>query len=218
VADVRALISGGDPASLDVLIHTLQGSGVEVVVADDGHRAWQRLEDDGGIALVVVDRHTPGVDGLELIRRIRRAERHADVYAIVVTARDNRVDLAACLDAGADDYLSKPLDPLELRARVNTALRVVTLLERLVTKVLNRAAAPCASHPSIELLYVCSYCRSVRTDDGWGEFERYLAYRKDVQVSHGVCPTCYEAQVAHLNQRQKQLNRSVALEVESGHD
>jgi response regulator RpfG family c-di-GMP phosphodiesterase len=119
----------------------------------------------------------PGVDGLELCRRVRRGPLRGPVYIILLTSRTARQDLIAGLEAGADDYLTKPFDPDELQARIHVGRRTLAL----ITNVKQLSG----------LLPICSYCKSIRSDkDYWEQVDRYLCEHTDVKLSHGICPNC----------------------------
>jgi sigma-B regulation protein RsbU (phosphoserine phosphatase) len=83
----------------------------------------------------------PGTDGIEICRRIRRTPALAGMYVLLLTGRNGRADLVAGLDAGADDYMVKPIDTEELRARVQVGMRVATLQGRLADQVAELEAA-----------------------------------------------------------------------------
>jgi diguanylate cyclase (GGDEF)-like protein len=135
---MRTLVADDDPIITAILSHTLARSGIEVTVAHDGDVAWQVLNGLHPPALAILDWMMPNLDGLELCRRIRSTPRLAGTYVILVTGRDSREDLVKGLEAGADDYMVKPIDVVELQARIGVGLRVATLqrnLTRTVTKL-----------------------------------------------------------------------------------
>ena len=106
---------------------TLPKWGYEVVVCRDGSQAWDRLNGEQPPELAVLDWMMPGIDGLELCRRVRQSPDPTSTYIILLTVRGHRDDIIEALDAGADDYISKPFDREELRARVRVGQRVVKL-------------------------------------------------------------------------------------------
>ncbi|MEO7455464.1 MAG: response regulator [Gemmatimonadaceae bacterium] len=94
----------------------------DVTIVENGEQAWEAFQRDPA-PLVILDINMPGLDGLEVCRRIRRHERGGAVFVLIVTARDGRDDLANVLEAGADDYVTKPSSPENLRARLEIAKR-----------------------------------------------------------------------------------------------
>lgn len=88
-------------------------------MAHDGAAAWECIIGNEPPSLAIVDWLMPGFDGLELCRRIRATSLPSPIYVILFKARTSRHDLVAGLEAGADDYLTKPFDPDELRARIH---------------------------------------------------------------------------------------------------
>ena len=122
------------------------------------------------------------------------------LYLILLTARHNQADLVAGLDAGADDYLVKPVDPEELRARVQVGRRVLALQERLAERVAELEAALSNVKQLQGLLPICSYCKRVRSDhDYWEQVEHYISQHTDVKFSHSICPGCFDRAVEDLD-------------------
>jgi len=138
---MRALIADDDRVTTAILSAAVAGWGLEPIVANDGAQAWEMLQAPAAADLVIVDWMMPGMDGLELCRRIRSTPSLAATYVLLLTGRSSRADLVAGLDAGADDYMVKPIDPEELRARVQVGVRVATLQRRLAEQVAELASA-----------------------------------------------------------------------------
>ena len=128
----RVLVVDDDPIQRRQLEATLGRWGYDVRTASDGLQALRLMAEQGPIQLVVADWMMPEMDGIELCRRIRGNEGHPYVYVILATARDHRDDIVAGLDAGADDYLTKPIHHGELRARVGAGKRIIDLQNRLL--------------------------------------------------------------------------------------
>jgi diguanylate cyclase (GGDEF)-like protein len=131
---MRAVIADDDRVTTTLLTHALARFGLDVAVAHDGVAAWDLLANGPAPALAILDWTMPGLDGIELCRRIR-ASSLAGTYVVLLTGRDSRADLVAGLDAGADDYMVKPIDAEELRARVQVGIRVAALQARLAERV-----------------------------------------------------------------------------------
>jgi sigma-B regulation protein RsbU (phosphoserine phosphatase) len=190
---VRALIADDDQVTATLLHRALERWGLDVIVAHDGTEAWTLLQESAGIGLVILDWMMPGFDGPELCRRIRQEGSLAHLYVLLLTGRQSRLDVITGLEAGADDYLTKPFDPDELRARVHVGLRVLGLQERLAERVAELEDALSKVKQLRGLLPICSYCKSVRSDqDYWQQVEEYMGHHADVQFSHGICPPCFE--------------------------
>jgi len=191
---MRALIADDDRTTTTMLARTLARWGFEVSVAHDGGAAWEELASPTPPSLAIMDWIMPGADGPELCRRLREDPTRAPVYVILLTARTSRRDVVAGLDAGADDYLTKPFDHDELRARVHVGRRVVALQQRLSERVAELQDVLSNMKQLRGLLPICAYCKRIRTDhDYWEQVEHYITDHSDAQFSHGICPHCYEA-------------------------
>lgn len=201
---MRVLIADDDPIAAALLSHTLRRWNIDSVTAPDGDAAWGLLAADSPPSLAIVDWTMPNVDGLELCRRIRQDEAHAHMYVILLTSRDRPADLVGGLDAGADDYLVKPFNTEELRARVNVGLRVLGLQARLAEQVRELRDALSKVKQLRGLLPICSYCKRIRSDENyWEQVERYISNHADVEFTHGICPPCLKTAMAELGQRSK---------------
>jgi sigma-B regulation protein RsbU (phosphoserine phosphatase) len=176
---VRILIADDDRMTTMMLAKTLELWDLEVVVANDGNAAWEHIIGNKPPSLAIVDWEMPGINGPELCRRIRAWPLRVPVYVILLTSRTSRQDLVAGLEAGADDYMTKPFDPDELRARIHVGKRTLALI---------------ASVKQLRgLLPICSYCKRIRSDnDYWEQVEGYITEHSDALFSHGICPECYE--------------------------
>ncbi len=196
---MKVLVADDDRVSARMLSRQLEGWGLEVVLRPDGAAAWEAIQQDPSIALAILDWMMPGLEGPQLCRRIRQDEAHAHIYLFLVTSRDSRADIVAGMEAGADDYLTKPFDREEFRARLNAGLRVVTLQQRLSERVKELEAAASKIVHLHGMLPICSYCKNVRTDDNyWQQVEEYVSERSEVQFSHGICPTCFVTEMAQF--------------------
>jgi diguanylate cyclase (GGDEF)-like protein len=123
---MRVLVADDDPGSLLVAKAAVEQSGHECITAADGHSAWELYRQYRPQA-VVTDLMMPGLDGLSLCRAIRAAGTDSYTYIVLVTSQATREDILAGLEAGADDYVTKPLDPFTLHTRLLVALRITSL-------------------------------------------------------------------------------------------
>jgi DNA-binding response OmpR family regulator len=123
---MKVLVADDEPISRKLLQSYLQKWGCEVTAAQDGAEAWSCFQRDE-FPVVITDWMMPELDGVELVRRIRSAPRSGYVYVILLTAKGQKEDLVEAMDAGADDFLTKPFDRDELRVRLRAGERIVAL-------------------------------------------------------------------------------------------
>jgi diguanylate cyclase (GGDEF)-like protein len=124
---MKILIAEDEPVSRRVLEMTLRKLGYDVLVACDGKEAWQLLQREDAPKLAILDWMMPGMDGPDVCREIRRRTEPDYTYILLLTARSGREDTITGLEAGADDYLVKPFDTHELKARLNVGRRILSL-------------------------------------------------------------------------------------------
>jgi sigma-B regulation protein RsbU (phosphoserine phosphatase) len=190
---MRVLIADDDPVSRRGLFGLMQSCGYEAVMAGDGLAALSILAAPDAPRLALIDWEMPGLPGPDVCRRVRDWHSADSPYLILLTSRSSRADVIAGLDAGADDYLVKPFDPGELRARVRAGARIMELQNGLAEKVTMLETALGKVRRLTGLLPICSYCKAIRDDsDYWHRVEAYVSEHADVQFSHGICPNCLE--------------------------
>ncbi len=131
-ASNAVLVAEDDRICRRVLQSRLRNWGFQVIIAEDGLEAWEILRQDKAPDLLILDWMMPGIDGLELCRRVRERRNAIYPYILLVTGKDDTQDVVRGLQAGADDYLSKPFDPTELRARLQVGKRILTLQHELI--------------------------------------------------------------------------------------
>lgn len=129
---MQILISEHNPVYCAALSDMLTSWGYSVTIADDGHEAWSILQAPDGPRLAILDSAMPGLDGVEVCRRARAATGMNYVYIVLLTARSKTEDLVEAMEAGADEYIAKPLNSQELRARLRSGCRIIRLQERLI--------------------------------------------------------------------------------------
>jgi phosphoserine phosphatase RsbU/P len=187
------LIAEDDPTSRRLLEGTLRRWGHDVLVTIDGDEAWRVLQRTEAPSVAILDWMMPGIQGVEICRRVQAQQSPAPPYLILLTANTQRANVVEGLEAGADDYMGKPFDHDELRARLIVATRVVQLRRKLADRVRELEAAISRVKQLHGLLPICSYCKKIRDDKNyWQQVEQYVSSHSEVQFSHGVCPQCYE--------------------------
>jgi DNA-binding response OmpR family regulator len=168
----------------------------EVVHVTNGSEALAVLESEDPPQLAILDWVMPEMTGVEICSRVRERQRAVPTYIVLLTSKDTSIDIVAGLDAGADDYLAKPFDPAELRARLRAGERIVDLQRRLLTHVQGLEEALANVRRLSGLLPICAYCKAIRDDsDYWHRVEEYVTDHSEVQFSHGICPDCLNSVV-----------------------
>ena len=132
---MKILIVDDDLLMRQFLASILEGQGHEVVQAEDGADAWEKFQANP-TRLVITDWKMPRMDGIQLCRKIREQSERSYAYVIIVTSNNERDDVSEGLSAGADDFVTKPFDPTELRWRVNSGLRVLGLEDALEERII----------------------------------------------------------------------------------
>jgi sigma-B regulation protein RsbU (phosphoserine phosphatase) len=187
------LIADDDNSVRRMLEHTLQRWGHRVFAAADGQSAYEALNRDDSPPLAIFDWMMPKLDGLTLCRRLQQNPAKHELYIILLTARAERADIVDGLDNGADDYITKPFDSQELRARINVGARLLGSQLRLSERLAKLEEAIKRAKQLQGLLAICSYCKKIRNDDNhWQRIEQYIVQHSDAHFSHGICPKCFE--------------------------
>ncbi len=190
---MKILIAEDDLVPRRLLETMLTRRGHEVAVTVNGQEAWHALQKNDAPQLSILDWMMPELDGVELCRKIRKELEGPYRYIILLTSRNSTEDVAAGLDAGADDYIVKPFDSVELLARVGVGIRILELQNTLAEHVRKLENALSQVKQLEGLLPICAYCKKVRDDQNyWQQVEGYLSMHSKVQFSHGICPECFE--------------------------
>jgi sigma-B regulation protein RsbU (phosphoserine phosphatase) len=175
---VKVLVVDDDPV-VRLLVKTMVSRlGHEVVVATSGAEAWAILQTSPS-HIVLSDWIMPDVDGLELCRRIRAEASPEYTYVMLLTALDAKAHYLQAIDAGVDDFLTKPFDPDLLAARLRVAERILGLQHHV-------------EHLE-QLLPICMYCKKIRDEaDQWVRVEEFLTSQTSRELTHGICTQCYD--------------------------
>jgi diguanylate cyclase (GGDEF)-like protein len=188
----RVLIADDDAMTRKILQSWLEEWGYHVTVVEDGAKAWSILQTEYPPELLILDWVMPEIDGMELCHRIRGSQHSFYQYILLVTANEEEHDVVRGLEAGADDYLAKPLDKNELRARLHVGQRILTLQRDLIqaredlrfqathdalTGILNRGTIMDLLHRELS--------RAARSQSSTGILILDLDHFKQVNDSHG---------------------------------
>jgi phosphoserine phosphatase RsbU/P len=174
---MKILIAEDDDPSRLVLIERLKKLGHDVVSAGNGRQAWEAFQTSPP-DVVITDWMMPVMDGLELTRKIREDLRPGYTYIIILTALDAKVGYFEGMSAGADDFVTKPCEIVDLNMRLRVAERILSLQNEV--------------EQLQGLLSICPKCKRIRDDHGeWHSIESFLTEKTDAHLSHGICPGCY---------------------------
>ncbi len=173
---MKILIAEDDATSRLVLEATLRKAGHEVVAAENGLHAWTAWR-EAFCPVLISDWQMPDLDGLELCRVIRRTGNANYTYIILLTAHGGKTNYLEAMTAGADDFLTKPLDVEQLLAKLHVAERILGLRQHV-----KRLEG---------ILSICAYCKKIRDDNRWRQMESYVTQHSEAQFSHGICPDCF---------------------------
>lgn len=183
---MKILIAEDDVVAAKVLQLTLERKGHEVIVTRSGTEAWETFDRDP-VRVVISDWMMPGLDGLELCRRVRARPKTSYTYFILLTAvstSPENYELTA--DAGIDDFFTKPLDVATIRMRLRVAERILWFAREV--------------HQLKQLIPICCQCHKIDAGEAyWQRFETYIKQQTGSGFSHGICPQCLEAELAKLN-------------------
>jgi phosphoserine phosphatase RsbU/P len=201
---VSILIVDDSPDQQALLRSILSKAGhADLLSADSAKAAARLLNLDGDspskkIDLILMDVLMPEQDGVETCRQIKRCAHLEDVPVIMVTAKSDLTNLQQAFAAGAMDFISKPVNSIELLARVSSAL----LLKQEMDRRKNRELELRRSNEELQkalkevkvlrgLIPICASCKKIRNDGGfWQQIEEYLGEHSEAEFSHGLCQPC----------------------------
>ena len=170
---MKILVAEDDAILRRLLQSHLEKWGHEVLTAQNGLDAWELFQRDPDIPIVITDWMMPKMDGVDLVRRIRASERPGYVYILLLTAKSQKEDLVEGMEAGADDFVTKPFERAELKVRLRAGERIVEMERRLVEQ--NRALV--AAHQAL-----------LHLDEGLSEEAREALSQAIERFSHSGRP------------------------------
>jgi DNA-binding response OmpR family regulator len=196
---MRILVADDDLTSRDMLSAVLKKSGHDILHAVNGTETLNELLKPDAPRLVLMDWIMPEMDGLDVLKRIREMAREPKPYIIMLTSKSEKSDVVAALSSGADDYISKPFDLGELRARIDVGIRMVEMQELLEVQLYRLREA--LEHIKVlqGILPICSFCKKIRDDKGyWDQVEIYVGKRSNAEFSHSICPECMKKHYPYI--------------------
>ncbi len=169
--------------NLRILMELLKDD-YQVIPMKSAKAALKKLAEDPLPDLALLDIVMPEMDGYELCLRIKADPRTMGIPVIFITAVSEVMDDAKAFELGAVDYVPKPFNPLTVKARVNTHIKLHRTLKELKNALKDIRTLS-------GLIPICASCKKIRDDKGyWNQVEQYIEERSDAQFSHGICPNC----------------------------
>jgi len=188
---MRVLIAEDDADSFELLATLLNSFGYEIVGVDNGDDALEILLRPDRPMLAILDWMMPGMSGVDVCRKLREQQCDNPTYVILLTSLNSESNIVEGLEAGADDYITKPFDFYELNARIGVGQRVIDLQTSLSSRVKELEDALGHVQTLQGILPICMHCHKIRDDqESWQRIEEYLEKHSDVQFSHGICDKC----------------------------
>ena len=178
---MKVLIGDDDPVSGAIVENIVRKRGYEPVAVDGGRAALAQLLREE-IPLLVTDWSMPDVDGLELCRRLRAPNRTIYTYVLLLTTQSGKKKILEALDAGVDDFMTKPVDADELAARLKAGERIVALQKEM--------------RQMEGLLSICMRCKKIREGKEWVPVDQYVTEHTATSFSHAFCPECLKQQIS----------------------
>jgi CheY-like chemotaxis protein len=189
----RVLVADDERAMRMTLSYALEKEGFDVVSVGDGLAAREVMLSDSPPQVLLLDWNMPGATGPELCRWIRTQTALSSCYIVLVTARDTTGDLIEGLGAGADDFVRKPVRPLEVVARVRAGRRLAQLQANLAARLVELETALGEVKQLRGLIPICSHCHSIRSgSEHWLQLESYIERHSEATFSHSICDACME--------------------------
>lgn len=190
---MKILVAEDDLTSRTMLTAVLTKSGHEVVETTNGAEAWEHLQRLNAPTVAILDWMMPKMHGLEVVQRVRALPVSLPPYIILLTTKGEKSDIVEGLDAGANDYLAKPFDVGELRARVQVGVRMLQLQERLAKQIRELQDAVEYIKTLQGIIPICMHCKKIRNDAGyWEQLEAYISKHSSIEFTHGLCQDCLE--------------------------
>jgi len=188
---VRLLIADDDANTINLLRKYLTQWNYDVVTAANGLAALDIINGENPPEIIILDWLMPGLDGIEVIKKVRQIQNSNPPYIILFTVRDEKGAIIEGLDAGANDYVTKPFDKDEFRARIRVGERFIQLQNALEERIRELQDAITQIHTLRGIIPICSFCHKIRNDQkSWERMETYIGEHSEAEFSHGICPEC----------------------------
>jgi sigma-B regulation protein RsbU (phosphoserine phosphatase) len=197
MATARILVTDDSLVARTACSNQLQEAGFEVLFAQNGLEAVETVSKEP-VDLILMDVVMPEMNGVEACRRIKELPPARDVPIIMVTSVGDMKTLQSAFEAGAVDYVMKPIEPIELMARIRSALRLKAEMdarkkreEELTTKNRELESALSEIKTLRGFIPICAWCKKIRNMEGyWEQMEHYIEQHSQATFSHSICKEC----------------------------
>ncbi len=198
---MKVLAVDDDRVTLLTLERLLSKFGYEPLTASSGTMALQLFLEHRP-KILVTDWMMPEMEGPTVVKTIRAFAESEYTYIIMLTSRQDKDDMMAGMLAGVDEFITKPIDPDQLRARLRVGKRIMLLQDSLASRVRELEQERQHVQTLQGFLPICSYCKKIRDDENlWSQIEEYICdHQENVQFSHSICPSCYESKVKPMEE------------------
>ena len=190
----KLLIVDDLPENVRMLIELLKDE-YATIPATNGETALKKARQEHKPDLILLDIIMPGMDGYDVCRQLKQDEQTRRIPVIFITAVSEVMDEAKGFSLGAVDYVTKPFNPITIKARIKTHIELANTLKRLqdaLAKVKKLSG----------MLPICAQCKKVRDDKGyWKQIELYIDEHSEASFSHGLCPDCLQHLYPDLKRR-----------------
>ena len=187
----KVLVVEDAPINVDIVLGLLgQDPGLVLSVARSGGEALAAVRASAP-DLILLDIGLPDLDGYAVCQALKADPQSQRIPVIFLTSREEPEDVALGFEAGGVDYITKPFEPLELKARVDCHLAQKRWADAERALIAKLEAALAEVKTLSGLIPICAWCKQVRDDQGfWQQVEKYMADRSEASFTHSVCPTC----------------------------
>lgn len=188
---MKVLVCDDDPTALTKADLILKKLGYDSIALNSAYDAIITLCSPHPPKIAILDWMMPQYSGIDICRKVRERSTSLSTYLIILTSKDKPEDVEKAFEAGANDFITKPFEPIELKARIAAGVKIVSLEADLKTLT--------------GLLPICSWCKKIRMEDGkeWMRIEEYVQKNTYAEFSHGGCPECLGKFRAELAQARK---------------